>query len=206
MAQQAFFFDMTRCSGCKTCELACKDAYDLKVGTTYRRVYEYAGGETTKDAQGCCTSTCFGYYVALSCCHCDDPACVKVCPTEAMHKEPGTGLVRVDARMCIGCGYCHLSCPYDAPKVDREKGHSVKCDGCADRVAAGGAPVCVEACPARALAFGPADEMAKRGERANVAPLPEAAVTVPNLFVRPCADARAAGSKDGRIENPLEVQ
>ena len=46
---------------------------------------------------------------------------------------------------CIGCGYCALSCPYRAPKVDRDAGRSVKCDGCTRRVAEGGAPVCVEA-------------------------------------------------------------
>lgn len=206
MAQMAFFFDGTRCSGCKTCVYACKDAHDLGAGTTYRRVYEYTGGETVRDAQGCCTTTCFSYSVSLACCHCEEPACIKVCPTEAMHKEPDTGLVRVDARRCIGCGYCHLSCPYNAPKVDREKGHSVKCDGCADRVTDGGVPVCVEACPARALGFGPVEKMSGLGERASMAPLPDASATTPNLFVRASTDARAAGSKDGWIANPLEVK
>lgn len=67
-----------------------------------------------------------------------------------MHKNAETGLVAVDAAKCIGCGYCHMACPYNAPKVDREKGHSVKCDGCSERVASGNQPLCVRACvPAR---------------------------------------------------------
>jgi len=143
--------------------------------------------------------------VSVACNHCDDPVCVRVCPTEAMHKDEQTGLVSVNDRHCIGCGYCHLSCPYSAPRVDRVKGHSVKCDGCIERVAAGEKPVCVEACPARALDFGPVGDMEKLGERAAIAPFPRPEATVPNLFVKPSADARPAESKDGVVANLLEV-
>ena len=71
---------------------------------------------------------CFAYYVSLACNHCARPACMEVCPTGAMHRG-NFGLVSVDERRCIGCGYCALSCPYHAPKVDRLAGHSAKCDG-----------------------------------------------------------------------------
>lgn len=98
-----------------------------------------------------------------------------------------------------------MACPYNSPKVDREKGHSVKCDGCAERVAAGESPVCVESCPARALAFGTVEQMAALGERANIAPLPEVSLTTPNLFVKACADAKPSDSRAGKIVNPLEV-
>ena len=165
MTHYAFSFDGTRCTGCKTCEMACKDYKDLDLGVAYRKVYEVTSGETVRDANGCFTSTCTSYPLSLSCNHCDDPACTKVCPTGAMHKDAETGLVSVDADKCVGCGYCHMACPYNAPKVDRSKGHSVKCDGCAERVAAGEKPVCVEACPARALDFGTVEEMSKVGER-----------------------------------------
>lgn len=205
MTQYAFYLDDTRCTGCKTCVFACKDKNNLGVGTAYRKVYEYTGGETKKDADGCATTTCFSYYVSLGCNHCDDPACTKVCPTGAMHKDAETGLVSVDADKCVGCGYCHMACPYNAPKVDREKGHSVKCDGCADLVAKGEKPACVMACPARALGFGTVEEMSKKGERGNIAPLPESHYTNPNLFIKPSADARPAGSADGKVVNPLEV-
>ena len=57
---------------------------------------------------------------------------MEVCPTGAMGKNE-LGLVSVDEHRCIGCGYCALSCPYHAPKVDRTVGHSVKCDGCSQR-------------------------------------------------------------------------
>lgn len=205
MAQKAFFFDATRCGGCKTCEFSCKDAHDLDVDTTYRRVHEYTGGQTIKDESGCFSTTCFSYSISLACNHCSKPMCVQVCPTEAMHKDIDTGLVDVDAKRCVGCGYCHLACPYNAPKVDRLKGHSVKCDGCLARVVAGQMPVCVEACPARALYFGDAETVQGLGERASMAPLPCASVTEPNLYIKPSRDARAAESKEGFVGNPLEV-
>lgn len=205
MTRYAFHFDGTRCTGCKTCEMACKDFKDLSVGTAFHKVYEVTLGTTERDANGCITSSCVSYPLSMSCNHCDDPACTKVCPTTAMHKDPETGLVSVDVDKCIGCGYCHMACPYNAPKVDREKGHSVKCDGCAERVAAGEKPVCVEACPARALDFGTIEEMAKLGERGNIAPLPEPTYTKPNLYIKASADALPAGDENGKVVNPLEV-
>ena len=205
MTQYAFYFDGTRCTGCKTCEMACKDFKDLTVGTAFRKVYEVTLGDTTRDANGCIATNCVSYPLSMSCNHCDDPACTKVCPTTAMHKDSETGLVSVDEHKCIGCGYCHMACPYNAPKVDREKGHSVKCDGCADRVAAGEAPVCVEACPARALSFGTVDEMAKLGERGNIAPLPKPSYTNPNLYIKASVDARPTDDVEAKIVNPLEV-
>lgn len=205
MTRYAFHFDGTRCTGCKTCEMACKDFKDLSVGAAFRKVYEVTLGTTERDANGCITSSCVSYPLSMSCNHCDDPACTKVCPTTAMHKDPETGLVSVDVDKCIGCGYCHMACPYNAPKVDREKGHSVKCDGCAERVAAGEKPVCVEACPARALDFGTIEEMAKLGERGNIAPLPEPTYTKPNLYIKASADALSAGDENGKVVNPLEV-
>ena len=206
MTQQAFYFDGTRCTGCKTCVFACKDKNDLDVGVAYRKVYEVTGGETSKDDNGCATTSCYSYYTSVACNHCDDPACAKVCPTGAMTKDGDTGLVTVDADKCIGCGYCHMACPYNAPKVDREKGHSVKCDGCADLVAKGEKPSCVMACPARALDFGTADDMAKLGEQADSAPLPEKSYTKPNLYIKPSRDAKPAGDASAKVANPLEVK
>ena len=98
-----------------------------------------------------------------------------------------------------------MACPYNAPKVDRGKGHSAKCDGCVDLVRNGELPACVLACPARAIKFGSVEEMAARGERGNIAPLPEASYTVPNLFIRSCRDALPAGDANGKVANPLEV-
>lgn len=205
MTQYAFFFDGSRCTGCKTCVYACKDKYNLDLGFMYRKVFEYTGGETVKDTNGCFETSCFSYYVSQPCHHCDDPACEKVCPTGAMHKDPETGLVSVDTERCIGCGYCEMACPYDAPKVNRDKGHSVKCDGCADYVAKGEKPACMMACPARAIQFGPVEEIAKMGERLNIAPMPDPSYTNPNSYVKPCEDAKPSSSKDGRVANLKEV-
>lgn len=205
MAQYGFFFDGTRCTGCKTCEFACKDYKDLTTEFAFRKVYEVAGGETTRDANGCIETTCFSYPVSSSCQHCDKPACVEACPTGAMHKDEETGLVSVDTEVCIGCGACATACPYGAPKVNEEAGHSTKCDGCAERLAAGLKPVCVLACPARALDFGPVEEMAEMGERADIMPFCGVDVTMPNLYIKACADAKPAGDAACTIANPLEV-
>ncbi len=205
MTQYAFFFDSTRCTGCKTCELACKDYKNLDQTVAYRKVYDYEGGAWDVASDGTCTTTAYVYHVSMSCNHCDNPACVKVCPTGAMHKDEKTGLVSVDESKCMGCGYCHMACPYNAPKVDRAVGHSVKCDGCADRVAAGKDPICVGACPLRALEFGPVDEMAAKGVRAAIEPLPEPSFTSPNLYILVNSDAKPSGSRDGVVANTQEV-
>lgn len=205
MSTYAFHFNGTRCTGCKTCEMACKDYKDLRVGIAYRSVYEVTLGETKKDDKGF-TTTCVSYPLSMACNHCDNPACVHVCPTGAMHRDQDSQLVVVDPATCIGCGYCDMACPYNAPTVDKEKGHSVKCDGCIERIKSGGKPVCVEACPARALDFGTIEKMSPLGERGNIAPLPKPTHTTPNFFIKPSEDARLTGDKDARVANPLEVK
>ena len=203
MANYAIVTDLNRCTGCLACTVACKAINGVDVGSFWIKTLRVGphpiegGSGTFPDVEM--------YFLPVQCQHCENPECVKVCPTGAMHKDAETGLVSVDADKCVGCGYCHMACPYNAPKVDRSKGHSVKCDGCAERVAAGEKPVCVEACPARALDFGTVEEMSKVGERGNIAPLPEPHYTNPNLFIKPSADAKPAGSADGKVVNPLEV-
>ncbi|WP_283169682.1 DMSO/selenate family reductase complex B subunit [Curtanaerobium respiraculi] len=205
MTQYAFYLDTTRCTGCKTCEIACKDFKDLPIDVAYRKVYDFEGGSWQDAGDGAYTTTAFVYHISMSCNHCDSPACVQVCPTGAMHKDAGTGLVFVDETKCIGCGYCHMACPYNAPKVDRAVGHSVKCDGCAERVAGGANPICVDACPLRALEFGTVEEMEKLGARANIAPLPADTFTNPNLYIKATGDARPTDTDEGMIVNQLEV-
>lgn len=206
MAQYAFHFDGTRCTGCKTCVFACKDKNNLDVGMNFRKVYEYTGGETVKDESGSCTTTCFSYYVSLSCNHCDMPACMAKCPQAAISKDPDTGIVTSDPEKCIGCGTCVITCPYDAPRVDEEAKKSVKCDACADLLEKGEKPACVMACPARALDFGTVEEMQKLGDRGDIAPLPDPSETTPNYFVTASADAKPSGSTEGEVGNPLEVK
>ena len=126
--QYGFFIDSSRCTGCKTCELACKDFKDLGPEVSFRRIYEYAGGDWQED-NGVWHQNVFAYYLSISCNHCDDPACTKVCPSGAMHKRED-GFVVVDEDVCIGCRYCHMACPYGAPQYNAEKGHMTKCDGC----------------------------------------------------------------------------
>ncbi len=205
MKQYGFYFDSERCTGCKTCELACKDYKDLGTDVNFRRIYEYTGGNWSHLEDGCWHQDVFAYYMSISCNHCSDPACTKVCPTGAMHKNED-GFVIVNEEICIGCRYCHMACPYDAPQYDAQKGHMTKCDGCYSRVKAGQKPICVDACPLRALDFAPIDELrAKYGDQASIAPLPPAEITHPNLVVKPNKNSRPSGDTSGFLGNPREV-
>ncbi len=206
MTQYGFAFNTVYCNGCKTCMLACKDCYDLGETTDFRRVFEYGGGCARLTSEGTLESDCFGYYLSLSCNHCENPACTQVCPTLACAKDAETGLVYIDESRCIGCGYCAMACPYGNPSINQESGHSRKCTGCIDRVREEKNPICVEACPQRALQFGNIKDLREKfSGTASIAPLPDGSFTNPNIIIVPCAQTRPSNDTEGKILNPLEV-
>ena len=188
MGKLGFYFDATYCTGCKTCQVACKDKNRLDVGTIFRQVKDYEVGEYPNASI---------YHVSLSCNHCENPACVADCPQGAMYiAEDGT--VLHDAELCIGCKACTLACPYGAPKYIEAAGKVSKCDGCAAIRAAGGNPVCVDACPMRVLEFGDLDELAAKHAGENltkdIAVLPDSSRTNPSILInaKPCMSDESA--------------
>nr|WP_081299510.1 DMSO/selenate family reductase complex B subunit [Gilliamella apicola] len=203
--QYGFFIDSSKCTGCKTCQLSCKDEKDNALGVHFRRVYEYGGG-SWQQVDGIWQNDTFTYYLSISCNHCEQPTCVQGCPTGAMHKRQQDGLVVVNQDVCIGCRYCEMRCPYGAPQFNQQKRVMSKCDGCYERVAEGLKPVCVESCPQRALDFDEIGKLRERhGDERNIAPLPNVELTKPNIVIKPHALARSSGDIQGKVLNPEEV-
>lgn len=199
MTQLGFYVDVSKCTGCKTCAVACKDKNNLEVGRNFRRVAEYAGGDW-KQVKGAWKQDVFAYYTSIACNHCVEPACTKVCPTGAHAKRKEDGLVLIDQKKCIGCKLCATACPYGAPQFDEKAGKMSKCDACVDRLAEGKLPSCVESCPQRALDFGDIKELEKKyGKSAAIAPLPSPAKTKPALIVKAPRKARPVGDKSGTV-------
>ena len=160
MKQLAFYFDASSCTGCKSCQIACKDRNHLEVGLLWRRVYEIAGGGWQKQGVAW-ISTVYAYNLSISCNHCEQPICAEVCPAAAIQKRPD-GIVYLDSDKCIGCRYCSWACPYSAPQYDERHGHMTKCNFCAEEIERGSLPACVAACPMRALDFGERAELEER--------------------------------------------
>lgn len=207
-ADYGFFFDQSLCTGCKACQVACKDKHDLPVGITWRRVVEYSGG-SWQTSGNTFSPNVFTYYTSVSCNHCENPVCMEVCPTTAVSKRED-GTVYVDESKCVGCRYCQWACPYGAPQLDTRTGHMSKCDLCYDYRETGQDPACVSACPSRALDWGPIDELRKAhgdtdGTTAGIAPLPDPSITKPHLVIHPHRDAQKWDEGTGAIANPQEI-
>ena len=203
MTQYAFHFDSNSCTGCKACQVACKEAFQLPVTNLYRKVYNYQGGSWTKGEAGFYVPQgVFGYFVSMSCNHCSNPACVENCPTGAMQKDAETGIVWTDHEACIGCQTCQTACPYDAPTYDEDAGYMLKCDMCKGELAHDRAPICSSGCPMRALDWGTLEDMvAKYGEGdMEIEPLP-LDTTGPNMLMTPHVKAVKAGSGGGFVAN-----
>ena len=202
--QYAFYFDSSACSGCKACQVACKDKHGLEVGLLWRRVYEVSGGDWIQVGDAW-TSSVFAYNLSIACNHCERPICVEVCPAGAIHKRTD-GIVLIETDQCLGCGYCSWACPYDAPQYDEHKGYMTKCNFCADNIDAGLPPACVAACPLRALDYGEREELeARYGKLNSLYPLPDARLTDPALVITPHKDAVRAKNEPARVGNHEEV-
>ncbi len=142
--QYAFQVDLDRCTSCKACVTACHSMNGLDEDETWRFVGHLHGGTIHAPVQQAVTTACH---------HCVDPACLSGCPVQAYDKDPVTGIVKHLDDQCIGCQYCTLTCPYEVPQYSERKGIVRKCDMCSDRLAAGEAPACVQACPNEAISI-----------------------------------------------------
>ena len=204
--QYAFYFDASACTGCKACQIACKDKNNLPLGVLWRRVYHYGGGSWIERDGYQVPNGVFVYSVSIACNHCQDPICAHICPAGAIEKR-SDGVVLINTDLCIGCRYCEWACPYGAPQFNEEAGHMTKCNFCYDLLDQGQNPVCVDACTMRCLGFGELDDLrAKYGELNAIEPLPEAHYTQPALVLTPHEHAQLSGEGTGRILNlPEEV-
>jgi formate dehydrogenase iron-sulfur subunit len=142
--QYAFEVDLDQCSGCKACVTACHSLNGLEQEETWRSV----GVLISQDWRTPETRT-----ITTACHHCADPGCLNGCPVLAYDKDPVTGIVRHLDDQCIGCQYCVMKCPYEVPQYSPNLGIVRKCDMCANRLAVGEAPACVQACPNAAISI-----------------------------------------------------
>lgn len=207
MTQYGFYFDNARCTGCRTCEMACKDYKDLSETVAFRRVFDYEGGSWTASDDGGYTTDTFAYHVSAACNHCETPACMTACPSGAIMKDDDYGNVYIDRDTCVGAGACVEACPYGVPILLEDEMKGVKCDMCADRIAAGLRPICVEACPLRALDWGTLDELHERYPDAvdAIAPLADPSLTGPSLLINPSPAAKDFDDTTGYVSNEKEV-
>jgi formate dehydrogenase iron-sulfur subunit len=93
--------------------------------------------------------------------HCEDPGCLKACPSPGAIVQYSNGIVDFVKENCIGCGYCVKGCPFNIPRISQVDHKAYKCTLCSDRVAVGQGPACQKACPTQAIVFGTKDEMKK---------------------------------------------
>lgn len=183
--QLAFYFEQEHCTGCMACQMACKDKNNLEVGQLFRKVSEVAGG-SYQEKDGAVIPHVYAFWLSISCNHCSNPVCVASCPVGAMQKRAEDGIVYIDQERCIGCLRCSQSCPYDAPQYNPKVKKVGKCDFCQDLLAEGKPPVCVAACPLRALDYGPLDRLwEKYGRNNQTKGMPDAHITQPALVITP---------------------
>ncbi len=201
--QLAFYFDSTSCSGCKACQIACKDKNNLEPGLLWRRVYEVAGGNWEQQGTSWINNV-FSYNISISCNHCEKPVCLESCPTSAIIKRED-GIVYIDETKCMGCRYCEWACPYEAMQFNDESGIMQKCNFCLDYIDEGKKPSCVTACPMRALDMGTPEELKEKYGNDNVFPLPNQSYTKPAYVITPHPSAKIATKENASVINEEEV-
>jgi Fe-S-cluster-containing dehydrogenase component len=149
--QLAMVIDSSACIDCKACTLACKVENNVPEGNWRNWVKRSEPDFNNPDWMEHRTPL---HFQPGGCMHCEVPTCVQACPTGATYKDGKDGAVKVDPKLCIGCGSCIPACPYGARYRHPTKNIVDKCDYCEKRRERGELPACVVTCPTKARVFG----------------------------------------------------
>ncbi len=156
MGEKSFLIDTTKCIGCGSCTLACKNINKLQPSE-----YKYAGSPELSSEDWIVPVKTYGQetvaydfsFITKMCYHCTDADCVKVCPAHAMKKQ--NDFIVIKSENCIGCGSCVKACVYGAvhlgKNVKEQKITAKKCDACLSSL--NNNPICVSVCPTHAIKF-----------------------------------------------------
>ncbi len=158
----AKLIDVSKCIGCKACQVACMQWNDLRdeVGTcagTYDNPRDMTDQSWTVMRYAEVESEERGLEWLIrkdGCMHCEDPGCLKACPAPGAIIKYANGIVDFHQENCIGCGYCVSGCPFNVPRISQKDSKAYKCTLCSDRVAVGLEPACVKVCPTGSISFG----------------------------------------------------
>ena len=172
-AELAKLIDISKCIGCKACQVACMEWNDL------RDTVGYCVGVYDNPADLSAQSWTVMRYAEVEpapgklewlirkdgCMHCEDPGCLKACPSPGAIVQYANGIVDFQQDQCVGCGYCVTGCPFNVPRISKKDNKAYKCTLCSDRVAVGREPACVKTCPTGAIMFGTKAAMHSQAER-----------------------------------------
>ena len=174
LTEVAKLIDVSKCIGCKACQVACLEWNNLReeVGFTtgvYDNPHDLTPASLTvmrfTEWINPETSNLEWLIRKDGCMHCEDPGCLKACPAPGAIVQYSNGIVDFVHENCIGCGYCIKGCPFNIPRISKVDHKAYKCTLCSDRVAVGQGPACAKACPTHAIVFGTKDEMKAHAEK-----------------------------------------
>jgi Fe-S-cluster-containing dehydrogenase component len=168
--QLGFHHDARRCTGCRTCVMACRSENRLEPGLQFRDVFPYREDPHSPAR----------HYLSVGCNHCEQPECLRVCTNGAYQKGPD-GVVTHDPAKCTGCRLCTVACPHGAPRYSARQRKTFKCGLCPERRAAGEQPACVAACPTGALTVIDLRTFADPSALCTVPGFPGSALTRPSV-------------------------
>ena len=184
--QLAHLLDATKCIGCTACIVACSETNYPEMAN---REIPGRGWLASNIRPVTLETRARPVQILVQCQHCENAPCITTCPFGANYRDPETGLVKTDERMCVGCNYCIASCPYDVRWSHPDSGLPMKCMGaeCEKRLANGENPACVAACPVGARLFGdvldPNSPISQYIATSRTQKLLEHKGTKPNFFV-----------------------
>ena len=132
-----FYYDIKKCLGCKSCEIACAVAHSA-CGELFKALQE-----EVLSLPRVKVFTSEGKNYPVSCRHCQDPKCVDACMAAALVFDKQKGIVEHNEKRCVGCWMCVMVCPYSAIRPNLKTKMPIRCDKCKDKEE----PACVKACP-----------------------------------------------------------